>query len=111
MRAAGRLDRWNRAPSRKGTGFVQPQAPHEHWHIDIAYVNAAAEQAVRGVFGSLKCGVGGHMGDAHASRDANEECRCVIAAVTRIRRNAVEMRNFRALRTGSAASTRWYRIC
>lgn len=42
LRAAGRLDRWNRAPSRKGTGFVQPLAPHTHWHIDIAYVNVAA---------------------------------------------------------------------
>ena len=23
-------------PSKKGTGFHQPQKPHEHWHIDIA---------------------------------------------------------------------------
>ncbi len=38
---AGRLDRWNRKPSRKGTGFVQPLKPHEHWHIDIAYLNIA----------------------------------------------------------------------
>jgi putative transposase len=36
---AGRLDRWNRKPSKKGTGFVQPLRPHEHWHIDIAYLN------------------------------------------------------------------------
>ncbi len=36
---AGRLDRWNRRPSKKGTGFVQPLAPHEHWHIDISYLN------------------------------------------------------------------------
>jgi putative transposase len=42
LRAAGRLDRWNRMPSRKGTGFLQPLAPHQHWHIDIAYVNVAA---------------------------------------------------------------------
>jgi putative transposase len=41
LRAAGRLDRWNRPPSRKGTGFVQPLRPHQHWHIDIAYVNLA----------------------------------------------------------------------
>jgi len=27
--------------SRKGEGFVQPTAPHEHWHIDIAYLNLA----------------------------------------------------------------------
>jgi transposase InsO family protein len=36
---AGRLDRWNRRPSKKGTGFVQPLKPHEHWHVDIAYLN------------------------------------------------------------------------
>lgn len=36
---AGRLTRWNRAASKKGKGFVQPLAPHEHWHIDISYLN------------------------------------------------------------------------
>ncbi|MCC6928752.1 MAG: transposase, partial [Gemmatimonadaceae bacterium] len=41
LRAAGVLDRWNRTPSTKGTGFVQPTAPHEHWHIDISYLNIA----------------------------------------------------------------------
>jgi putative transposase len=38
---AGRLDRWNKKLSKKGTGFVQPLQPHEHWHIDIAYLNIA----------------------------------------------------------------------
>src|SRR5262249_14757239 len=38
---AGRLDRWKRKPSKKGTGFVQPLWPHEHWHIDVAYLNVA----------------------------------------------------------------------
>jgi len=41
LSAAGLLDRWKRRPSKKGTGFVQPVAPHEHWHIDIAYINVA----------------------------------------------------------------------
>lgn len=36
---AGRLKKWNPRPSKKGTGFVQPLAPHEHWHIDISYIN------------------------------------------------------------------------
>ena len=36
---AGRLDRWARTPSKKGTGFVQPLRPHEHWHIDVSYLN------------------------------------------------------------------------
>lgn len=37
--AAGLLDRWNRKLSKKGTGFVQPLGPHEHWHVDISYLN------------------------------------------------------------------------
>lgn len=41
LKAAGLLDRWNRKPSSKGTGFVQPTAAHQHWHIDIAYLNVA----------------------------------------------------------------------
>ena len=36
---AGVLDRWNRSPSKKGQGFAQPEAPHQHWHTDVAYVN------------------------------------------------------------------------
>ena len=39
LREAGRLRRWAQRPSKKGTGFEQPLAPHEHWHIDIAYIN------------------------------------------------------------------------
>jgi transposase InsO family protein len=39
LKAAGRLDRrWN-PPTKKGTGFVQPEKPHEHWHIDVSYIN------------------------------------------------------------------------
>jgi transposase InsO family protein len=41
LRAAGVLDRWNGKPSKKGTGFIQPLRPHEHWHIDISYLNIA----------------------------------------------------------------------
>lgn len=41
LKEAGLLQRWNRAPSRKGQGFVQPLAPHRDWHVDIAYVNIA----------------------------------------------------------------------
>lgn len=39
LHAEGRLDRWNRKPSKKGTGFQQPEKAHEHWHIDIACLN------------------------------------------------------------------------
>jgi hypothetical protein len=30
LKAAGRLDRWNRKPSKKGSGFGQPTAAHKH---------------------------------------------------------------------------------
>jgi putative transposase len=39
LRDAGRLTRFPRHPSKKGTGFEQPLTPHEHWHIDIAHIN------------------------------------------------------------------------
>lgn len=39
---AGLLARWNKGPTKKGTGFEQPTKPHEHWHIDVAYLNLAA---------------------------------------------------------------------
>jgi len=41
LHAAGVLDRWNTKASKKGTGFVQPLGPHEHWHMDISYLNLA----------------------------------------------------------------------
>lgn len=41
LRAAGRLDRFNGRPSKKGTGFIQPLGPHQHWHIDVSYLNLA----------------------------------------------------------------------
>ena len=34
----------NSKPSKKGTGFQQPLRLHEHWHVDISYIN------VRGTF-------------------------------------------------------------
>lgn len=39
LSAAGLLRRWNGKTSKKGTGFAQPLTPHEHWHIDISYIN------------------------------------------------------------------------
>ena len=36
---AGLLNRWSPKPSKKGTGFVHPTKAHEHWHIDISYLN------------------------------------------------------------------------
>lgn len=41
LKAAGLMETWNRKPSQKGTGFVQPLTPHEHWHIDISHINVA----------------------------------------------------------------------
>ena len=39
LSSAGLLDRWNKGPSKKGTGFEQPIAVHQHWHIDVAHLN------------------------------------------------------------------------
>lgn len=39
LKQAGRLEGWNRKPSRKGTGFEHPLRPHEHWHVDVSYIN------------------------------------------------------------------------
>jgi putative transposase len=41
LHQAGLLARVNGKPSRKGTGFVQPLQAHEHWHVDVSYVNIA----------------------------------------------------------------------
>lgn len=41
LRGAGLLDRHHTQPSLKGTGFVQPLKAHQHWHVDIAFVNIA----------------------------------------------------------------------
>jgi len=39
LKNAELLNRWNRKPSKKGDGFTQPLRPHEHWHVDISYIN------------------------------------------------------------------------
>ena len=44
LSAAGYLRKWNPRVSKKGDGFKGPQRPHEHWHIDISYLN------IRGTF-------------------------------------------------------------
>ena len=39
LKAAGLLQRHQAKPSKKGTGFEQPLKPHQHWHVDVAYLN------------------------------------------------------------------------
>lgn len=39
LRDAGVMDRWNKKQSKKGTGFQQPITAHDHWHVDISYLN------------------------------------------------------------------------
>jgi len=41
LRDAGLMDSHNCKPSLKGKGFDQPAKPHEHWHVDFAYINVA----------------------------------------------------------------------
>ena len=39
LRGARLMSRWKQTRcSTKKSGFVQPKAPHEHWHMDISYV-------------------------------------------------------------------------
>jgi len=38
---AGVIDRWKKRASKKGTGFEQPLKPHEHWHVDVSYINVS----------------------------------------------------------------------
>jgi len=39
LSSAGLLSRWKGKASRKGMGFEQPLQPHQHWHIDVSYIN------------------------------------------------------------------------
>ena len=39
LKDAGLLRRWNPGSTGKGKGFEQPQRPHEHWHVDVSYLN------------------------------------------------------------------------
>ena len=39
LKAAGKLGRRWAKSSKKGRGFEQPTYPHEHWHIDVSYIN------------------------------------------------------------------------
>ena len=39
LKEAGLMRNWNGKESKKGTGFVQPITAHEHWHVDVSYLN------------------------------------------------------------------------
>jgi putative transposase len=39
LKAAGRIGPFNGCPSKKGTGFQHPLKAHDHWHVDISYIN------------------------------------------------------------------------
>jgi putative transposase len=41
LKAAGLLAGPTPPITKKGTGFVQPLGPHEHWHVDVSYLNIA----------------------------------------------------------------------
>jgi len=41
LKAAGLLAGPSPTFTKKGTGFVQPLQPHEHWHVDVSYLNIA----------------------------------------------------------------------
>jgi putative transposase len=39
LREAGLIRSWDRREAKKGTGFTQPLRAHEHWHVDVSYLN------------------------------------------------------------------------
>ena len=39
LKLANVLRKWGKTETKKGQGFHQPQAAHQHWNIDIAYIN------------------------------------------------------------------------
>jgi len=39
LKQHGCFERWNTRKTGKGQGFEQPLRAHEHWHVDISYVN------------------------------------------------------------------------
>lgn len=41
LKAAGIIGPRSVPTSTKGKGFLQPLAPHDHWHVDFSYVNIA----------------------------------------------------------------------
>jgi putative transposase len=41
LKKAGLLAGPSPTATKKGTGFVQPLQPHEHWHVDVSYLNIA----------------------------------------------------------------------
>jgi putative transposase len=41
LKGAGLMRRHSSKPSLKGKGFQQPLRPHEHWHVDVSYINVA----------------------------------------------------------------------
>ena len=41
LKHAGLLAGQSPTVTKKGTGFVQPLQPHEHWHVDVSHLNIA----------------------------------------------------------------------
>ena len=39
LKEAGRFGDRSSKASQKGTGFAHPLRPHEHWHVDVSYIN------------------------------------------------------------------------
>lgn len=39
LKSADLLRSGTRTPSKKGKGFDQPTSPHQHWHVDVSYIN------------------------------------------------------------------------
>jgi len=88
LKSAGRLDRRTSSPSKKGTGFVQPPAPHKHWHVDISYLNLG------GTFYYL-CSILGRRGDFIVHFEIRESMTEQVATATRLGETSRRLSNGR----------------
>ena len=41
LKQAGAFHQRSRSATGKGKGFHQPERPHDHWHVDVSYLNIA----------------------------------------------------------------------
>ena len=79
LKAADLLAGTTPKPTEKGTGFVQPLRPHEHWHVDVSYLNIAGTfyflcshprwlQPLHRSLGNPREDGGGRRGNHHPTR-------------------------------------------
>ena len=67
------LRKWNGKPSKKGTGFEQPPEPHQHWHIDVSYLNITVPLHSATGYVTPMDTLAGRQAEIHAAHDRKLE--------------------------------------